>query len=87
MAKVVIMPKLGLTMQEGTVAKWLKAEGEKVSAGEVLFEVSTDKLTNEIQADADGILRKQIVSEGTTVPCQAPVGIIADADEDISSLL
>ena len=58
MAKVIVMPKLGLTMTEGTVSKWLKAEGDAVREGEPLFEVETDKLTNTIEAAAGGVLLK-----------------------------
>ena len=54
MAKVVVMPKLGLTMTEGTVSKWLKKVGDPVKSGEPFFEVETDKLTNTIEANAEG---------------------------------
>ena len=56
MAKVVVMPKLGLTMTEGTVSSWLKKEGDAVKEGEPLFEVETDKLTNTIEASATGVV-------------------------------
>ena len=68
MAKVVVMPKLGLTMTEGTVSKWLKKVGDAVTQGEPLFDVETDKLTNTIEASASGVLRHLFVEEGTTVP-------------------
>lgn len=87
MAKLVVMPKLGLTMTEGTVSSWLKAEGEQIQEGEPLFQVETDKLTNTIEAPASGILRRRIAQEGETVACLEPVAIIAGADEDISPLL
>ena len=87
MAKVVVMPKLGLTMTEGTVSKWLKKIGDAVKEGEPLFEVETDKLTNTIEASASGVLRHLFVEEGITVPVLDKVAIIAAADEDISSLL
>ncbi|WP_129597211.1 dihydrolipoamide acetyltransferase family protein [Anaerophilus nitritogenes] len=87
MAKIVVMPKLGLTMKEGTIVKWVKKEGDTINAGEVLFEVSTDKLTNEIEANESGIVRKLLSKEGDSVECLKPVAIIADIDEDISSLL
>ena len=86
MAKVVVMPKLGLTMTEGTVSSWLKKEGDAVNEGEPLFEVETDKLTNTIEASASGILRKIIAAAEATVPVLAPIAIIAGADEEISSL-
>lgn len=86
MAKVVVMPKLGLTMTEGTISAWKKNVGDTVKEGEALFEVETDKLTNTIEATASGVLRKIIVKEGQTVPCLEPVAIIAGADENISAL-
>ena len=82
-----IMPKLGLTMTEGMLAKWHKNEGEKVEKGEILFEVETDKLTNEIEAKESGVLRKILVEEGETVKCLTPVAVIAGENEDISELL
>lgn len=87
MAKVVVMPKLGLTMTEGTVSSWLKKEGNAVKEGEPLFEVETDKLTNTIEASATGVLRKIIAGEGVTVPVLDKIAVIAAADEDISGLL
>ena len=57
MAKVVVMPKLGLTMTEGTVSKWLKKVGDEIKSGEPFFEVETDKLTNTIEANTDGVVR------------------------------
>jgi|BioPla2DNA2_1021312.scaffolds.fasta_scaffold05436_7 pyruvate dehydrogenase E2 component (dihydrolipoamide acetyltransferase) len=87
MAKLVVMPKLGLTMTEGTLSAWKKKEGDAVKEGEPLFDVETDKLTNTIDAPASGILRRIILAEGQTAECLAPVAIIAEADEDISGLL
>lgn len=87
MAHIVVMPKLGLTMTEGIITKWYINEGEKVKEGDALFEVTTDKLTNEVQADAGGILRKQLAAEGEAVPCTDPVAIIAEENEDLTSLL
>jgi len=87
MAKIVVMPKLGLTMKEGTVARWYKQEGDDVSEKEVLFEVETDKLTNEVEAPESGVLRKILVPEGETVECLKALAIIASKDEDISALL
>lgn len=87
MAKVVVMPKLGLTMVEGKVAKWHKEEGEEVKKGETLVDIETDKLTNQIEADVDGILRKIFVQRGDKAPVSSKIAIIADADEDISQYL
>ena len=87
MAKVVVMPKLGLTMTEGTVSKWLKKVGDEIKSGEPFFEVETDKLTNTIEASASGVLRHLFVEEGVTVPVLDKVAIIAAADEDIAALM
>ncbi|QGU94522.1 2-oxo acid dehydrogenase subunit E2 [Clostridium bovifaecis] len=87
MAKIVVMPKLGLTMKEGTIVRWIKKEGENINAEEAFFEVSTDKLTNEIEANESGVVRKLLSEEGDSVECLKPVAIIAAADEDISALL
>ena len=86
MAKIVVMPKLGLTMTEGTVSKWLKKVGDEVKEGEPLFDVETDKLTNTIEASASGILRHLFVEDGASVPVLEKIAIIAAADEDIAAL-
>ncbi len=87
MAKVLVMPKLGLTMKEGRIVKWYKKEGDEIAEGDKLYSIETDKLTNDVEANDGGILRKIIVEEGGLVPCLEPVAIIANADEDISELL
>ena len=87
MAKLVVMPKLGLTMTEGLVSRWLKAEGDAVKEGEPLFEVETDKLTNTIEATASGTLLKILAKEGDTLPCLAGVAVIGEPNEDISELM
>jgi len=69
MATEVLMPKLGLTMTEGTIEKWYKKEGDAVKKGEMLFAVATDKLTNDVEADTDGTLLKIITGEGDTADC------------------
>ncbi|AJD27214.1 2-oxo acid dehydrogenase subunit E2 [Clostridium botulinum] len=87
MGKLEVMPKLGLTMTEGELVKWHKNEGDTIKAGEPLFDVTTDKLTNNVEAKVDGIVRKLLVDEGTVVGCLKPVAIIGNKDEDISDLL
>ena len=87
MATIIKMPKLGSTMKEGTIVKWVVAEGDAIEEEDVLFEVTTDKLSNEVESEVEGILRKILVEEGETVACQTPVAIIAEEDEDISELL
>ena len=56
MAFEVLMPQLGLTMEEGTVSQWVKHEGDAVKAGDVLLEITTDKLTNAVTREHDGVL-------------------------------
>ncbi|MDR1932312.1 MAG: 2-oxo acid dehydrogenase subunit E2 [Spirochaetales bacterium] len=87
MAQIIVMPKLGLTMTEGTVTRWLKKEGESVAAGEKLYEVETDKLTNTVESPAEGVLLKILVDEMNTVACLTPVGVVGKAGEDISDLI
>ena len=79
MAVKVLMPKMGLTMTEGTIGEWKKKEGDQVKKGDLLFTVETDKLVNEIAADADGILLKILCQEGETAPCKETVAWIGQA--------
>ncbi|MBN1936799.1 MAG: 2-oxo acid dehydrogenase subunit E2 [Anaerolineae bacterium] len=84
MATEIILPVLGETMNEGTLVEWFKQEGDAVKRGEPLFAVETDKATLEVEASAEGYLRKIIVPAGTTAPVLTPVGIItATKDEKI----
>lgn len=83
MATEVIMPKWGLTMKEGKLARWLKSEGESVQAGEPLFEVETDKITNSVEAPIDGVLARIVVPAGETAEVQAVLGIIAAPGEEV----
>ncbi|MFZ0749699.1 MAG: biotin/lipoyl-containing protein, partial [Pyrinomonadaceae bacterium] len=87
MATKVVMPKLSPTMEEGQVARWLKKEGDKVSMGEPIAEIDTDKATMEMQALSAGVLRKVLVQEGESAPLGQPIAIIGEPDEDISTLL
>ena len=64
MAFEVKMPQLGLTMEEGTVSKWIKHEGDAVKVGDVILEITTDKLTNEVASEAEGTLLKIVAQEG-----------------------
>lgn len=86
MAKFLVMPKLGLTMTEGNIANWRKAEGDSVAMGEIIFDVETDKITKEFESPGEGVIRKILVEEGT-VEVLKPIAIIGRADEDISALL
>jgi len=87
MARQVILPKLGQTMEEGSIVEWFKQEGDEVKRGEILFTVESDKATLESESPARGYLRKILVPAGATVPVLTPVAIIARTmDEDISEL-
>lgn len=81
------MPKLGLTMQQGQVLRWLKKEGEAVEKDESLVEIETDKVVFVVEARAPGILRKIIAKEGDVIPVGGLIAIIADIGEDISNLI
>nr|WP_321500874.1 dihydrolipoamide acetyltransferase family protein [uncultured Dethiosulfovibrio sp.] len=83
MSTTLTMPKLGLTMTEGTVSKWLKKEGDAVTSGEALFVVSTDKITYEVTAEREGVLLKVYVEENGSVPVGAPVAVIGDQGEAV----
>lgn len=83
MATAVLMPKLGLTMTEGTIDGWSVKEGEPVKKGDLLYTVSTDKLTNEIEAEEDGVLLKILCPEGETAACKSVVAYIGQPGEKI----
>ena len=83
MATELLMPKLGLTMTEGTIDEWKKKEGDCVQKGEILYSVATDKLTNDVESECDGVLLKILVPEGETVPCKTLVGWIGAAGEAV----
>ena len=84
MATEVILPKLGQTMEEGTIVEWLKQEGDEVQRGEVLFTVESDKATLEAESPGRGYLRKIMVPAGETVPVLTTVGLITRTlDEEI----
>ena len=85
MATEIVMPKLGLTMESGAISAWLVEEGQEVQRGQALLEIATDKVTMEVEAQADGILRKILVPVGQEVPVSTTIGVIAAADEDIDS--
>ncbi len=87
MASRVVMPKLTDTMEEGVLVAWKKREGDRVQSGEALAEIETDKAVMDLEAFASGILRKILVRDGETVQSGTLLGVIAEADEDITSAL
>jgi pyruvate dehydrogenase E2 component (dihydrolipoamide acetyltransferase) len=83
MATPVLLPKLGLTQDEGTVVRWLRPEGSRVTKGEPLFEVLTEKATLEVESPATGVLLRILVPEGATVPVATPIAVIGEPGEEI----
>jgi pyruvate dehydrogenase E2 component (dihydrolipoamide acetyltransferase) len=81
------MPKLTDTMEEGVLLEWKKREGDPVQAGEALAEIETDKAVMDLEAFASGILRKILVQNGETVESGTLLGVIGEADEDITEAL
>jgi pyruvate dehydrogenase E2 component (dihydrolipoamide acetyltransferase) len=86
MASEVKLPRLGQGMESGTIVRWLKTEGERVAKGEPLYELDTDKVTQEVEADSEGVLLKIVVPDGE-VDVGTTVAIIGAQDEDVSALL
>ncbi len=83
----VVMPKLSEAMETGRIIKWLKQEGDRIQGGDILAEIETDKADVEMEAFGAGVLRKILVPAGERAPVGALIGVIAEADEDISGLL
>ncbi|UCF09764.1 MAG: lipoyl domain-containing protein, partial [Candidatus Bipolaricaulota bacterium] len=78
----VVMPKLGLTMQEGTVVEWRCAEGDSVRKGQVLLLIESEKVEFEVEAPVDGVIRALVTPEGETVPCRQVIAVLSEtADE------
>jgi pyruvate/2-oxoglutarate dehydrogenase complex dihydrolipoamide acyltransferase (E2) component len=83
LAHVVIMPRSGQTMEEGSIVEWLKEEGETVQKGEPLVTIMTDKANQEIESDYSGVLRKILVRpDDGDVEVLTPIAIIIGADEE-----
>ena len=87
MAEVIKMPRLSDTMEEGVVAQWLKKVGDKVSEGDILAEIETDKATMEFESFYDGTLLHIAIDEGVAANVDTMLCIIGEENEDISSLL
>jgi pyruvate dehydrogenase E2 component (dihydrolipoyllysine-residue acetyltransferase) len=87
MATIIGLPKLSPTMEEGVLAKWTKKEGDKISPGDIIAEVETDKANMDFPLEDEGTLLKLLVKEGDTVKLGAPVAILGEQGEDYSALL
>jgi len=87
MSVPILMPALSPTMIEGTVARWLKAEGDAVKSGEAICEIETDKATMEFEAVDEGVLGKILVAGGTSgVAVNTPIAVLLEEGEDASVL-
>ncbi len=87
MAIPVEMPKMSDTMEEGVLAAWLVEEGQKISAGDVVAQVETDKATMDLEVYDDGVLLKRVIEEGDAVPIGSLIAVLGKEGEDISALL
>ncbi len=76
MAETITMPKLGFDMQEGTLVRWVRNEGENINKGDVLAEIETDKATVEVESSASGVVRRLLVDQGAVVPIGAAITIV-----------
>jgi pyruvate dehydrogenase E2 component (dihydrolipoamide acetyltransferase) len=83
MAEIVTMPKLGFDMAEGTLVRWVVAEGESIDKGAVLAEIETDKATVEVESNFNGVVARHLVDEGTPVPVGDPIAVIGEPGEKI----
>ena len=84
MATEILMPALSPTMEEGTLAKWLKKEGDTISAGDIIAEIETDKATMEFEAVDEGIMGKILIAEGTeNVKVNTPIAVLVEEGEEV----
>jgi pyruvate dehydrogenase E2 component (dihydrolipoamide acetyltransferase) len=84
MAREINLPKMGQTMEEGTIVKCMVKLGDKVRKGDVIFEIETDKATMEMESPAEGFVKKLLVEVGDTVPVNAPIMIVGEENEAVS---
>src|ERR687895_2199265 len=85
MATELTLPRLGQGMESGTIVKWLKAEGDRVEKGEALYELDTEKVTQEVEADASGVLLKILAGEGEEIEVGKKIAVIGEAGEETSA--
>ena len=84
MSSQVTLPRLGQGMESGTIVRWLKAEGDTVEKGEVLYELDTEKATQEVEADASGTLLKILAQEGEEIEVGKPIAVIGEPGEEVA---
>ncbi|MEN8127599.1 MAG: dihydrolipoamide acetyltransferase family protein [Planctomycetota bacterium] len=85
MANEVVLPKLGQTMNEGTLSRVLVGPGDQIRQGDTLFEIETDKATLEMESEVDGFIKAVLVETGQTVPVHTPLLVLGDEDEQLDS--
>lgn len=86
MAEIIRMPKLGFDMAEGTLVRWVIAEGDQVEKGQVLAEIETDKATVEVESSASGRMHRHLVEQNAVVPVGSPIAVIAQPGEEVGDL-
>ena len=86
MPDLIKMPKLGFDMAEGTLVRWLRAEGEEVKKGDVLAEIETDKATVEVESTYSGVVNRHLVDQGAIVPVGEPIAVIAAPGEEVKDI-
>src|SRR5436190_13751728 len=87
MAQIIGLPKLSPTMEEGVLVRWTKKERDKVSPGDLVAEVETDKANMDFNIEDEGVLLKFLVKEGEPVKLGAPVAILGNAGENVAALI
>jgi pyruvate dehydrogenase E2 component (dihydrolipoyllysine-residue acetyltransferase) len=85
MALEVTLPRLGQGMEAGTIVRWLKSEGDRVEKGEALYELDTEKVTQEVEADASGVLLKILAQEGEEIEVGKRIAVIGEEGEEVSA--
>src|SRR6478735_3120595 len=85
MSTDISLPRLGQGMEAGTIVRWLKSEGDKVEKGEPLYELDTDKVTQEVEADAGGVLLKILAGEGEEIEVGKRIAVIGEEGEDVAA--
>src|SRR6056297_1375156 len=83
MQKEILMPKFGLTMEQGIITRWYVKEGDEVSKGDPLFNVETDKITQDVEAEKNGYIAKILEEAGREVKVKTPVAVIVDNVSEI----
>lgn len=86
MAEIISMPKLGFDMAEGTLVRWVKAEGQEIQKGEVLAEIETDKATVEVESSFSGIVARHLATQGDSIPVGTPIAVIAAPGEEVKDI-